>query len=68
VAIPGVKSIETVRLGVESVSVPKINMIVWNPFYLDATPSETSQNIQLKFYEFPFFYDIDNISTKIEVL
>jgi hypothetical protein len=67
-AIPGVKSIETVRLGVESVSVPKINMIVWNPFYLDATPSETSQNIQLKFYEFPFFYDIDNISTKIEVL
>lgn len=67
-AIPGVKSIETVRSGVESRSVPKINMIVWNPFYPDATPDVTSQNIQLKFYEFPFFYDIDNISTKIEVV
>ena len=66
--IPGVKSIETVRQGSESRVVPKINMIVWNPFYPDATPDVTSQNIQLKFFEFPFFYDIDNISTKIEVL
>jgi hypothetical protein len=66
--IPGVKSIETVRQGSESRVVPKINMIVWNPFYPDATPDVTSQNIQLRFFEFPFFYDIDNISTKIEVL
>jgi hypothetical protein len=67
-SIPGVKSIETVRTGSENRVVPKINMIVWNPFYPDATPDVTSQNIQLKFYEFPFFYDIANISNKIEVL
>jgi hypothetical protein len=67
-SIPGIKSIETVRTGSENRSVPKINMIVWNPFYPDATPDVTSQNIQLKFYEFPFFYDVANISDKIEVL
>ena len=67
-SVPGVKSIETVRSGSESRTVPKINMIVWNPFYPDATPDITSQNIQLKFFEFPFFYDISNISSKIEVV
>ena len=67
-SVPGVKSIETVRSGSESRTVPKINMIVWNPFYPDATPEITSQNIQLKFFEFPFFYDISNISSKIEVV
>ena len=67
-SIPGVKSIETVRSGSESRTVPKINMIKWNPFYPDATPEVTSQNIQLKFFEFPFFYDISNISSKIEVV
>lgn len=67
-SIPGVKSIETVRTGSESRVVPKINMIKWNPFYPDATPEVTSQNIQLKFFEFPFFYDINNISSKIEVV
>jgi hypothetical protein len=67
-SIPGVKSIETVRSGSESRTVPKINMIKWNPFYPDATPEVTSQNIQLKFFEFPFFYDINNISSKIEVV
>ena len=67
-SIPGVKSIETVRSGSESRTVPKINMIKWNPFYPDATPEVTSQNIHLKFFEFPFFYDISNISSKIEVV
>ena len=67
-SIPGVKGVETVRTGSESRTVPKINMIVWNPFYPDATPEVTSQNIQLKFFEFPFFYDISNISSKIEVV
>ena len=67
-SVPGVRSIETVRSGSESRTVPKINMIVWNPFYSDATPDITSQNIQLKFFEFPFFYDISNISSKIEVV
>ena len=67
-SVPGVKSIETVRSGIKSRTVPKINMIVWNPFYPDATPEITSQNIQLKFFEFPFFYDVNNISSKIEVV
>lgn len=63
--IPGVSKIETVR---GSLVVPKINMVMWNPFYSEAIPVVTSQNIQLKVFEFPFFYDIDNITSKIEVI
>ena len=67
-SIPGVGRIETVREGTENRVVPKINMIIWNPFYPDATPEITSQNLQLKFYEFPFFYDVDNLTNKIQVV
>lgn len=67
-AIPGVGRIETVREGTENRVVPKINMIIWNPFYPDATPEITSQNLQLKFFEFPFFYEVENLTNKIQVV
>lgn len=66
--IPGIAKIETVRSGTGDRVVPKINMIVWNPFYEDATPNVTSQNISLKYFEFPFLYQASNLINKIEVV
>lgn len=62
---PGVAKLETVR---NNLSVPKLNLIMWNPFYSEAVPVITSQNIQLKVFEFPFFYDVSRITSKIEVV
>ena len=67
-SIPGISKIETVRSGTGDRIVPKINMIVWNPFYEDATPTVTSQNISLKYFEFPFLYQASNLTSKIEVV
>lgn len=67
-SIPGVARIETVRSSTGNRVVPKINMIMWNPFYEDATPTVSSQNISLKFYEFPFLYQASTLVNKIEVV
>lgn len=67
-SIPGVAKIETVRSGTGDRVTPKINMIMWNPFYDYATPLITSQNISMKFFEFPFLYQSSNLINKIEVV
>lgn len=67
--IEGIKSLETVRIsnGVEY-KTSKINFIYWNPLYSNTNVNSTSQNIKLKFFEFPFFYKITNLINKIEVI
>jgi len=67
-SIPGVAKIETVRSGTGNRVVPKINMIMWNPFYEEAAPLVTSQNISMKYFEFPFLYQSSNLINKIEVV
>lgn len=68
-SIPGVARVETQRNDGSTIRVvPKINMIVWNPMYPEVLSNITSQNIQMKFFEFPFFYDVDNIINKIQIL
>ena len=65
----GIKSIETIRTinGVEY-KTPKLSFIYWNPLYKNTNVLATAQNITLKFFEFPFFYEISNLVNKIEVI
>lgn len=67
--LTGVKTLETVR-SVESgeYKVPKLNFIYWNPLYKSSPVTSLGQNITLKFFEFPFFYEISNLINKIEVI
>lgn len=67
--INGIKSIETVRTvdGTEY-KTPKLSFIYWNPFYTNADINATAQNMNLKFFQFPFFYQISNLINKIEVI
>ena len=67
--INGVKSIETVRkIGTTEYKTPKLSFIYWNPFYNKANINSTAQNMNLNFFEFPFFYQISNLVNKIEVI
>lgn len=67
--INGVKSLETVRIiGNDEYKVSKINFIYWNPLYPSSIVNSTAQNLSLKFFQFPFFYEISNLVNKIEVV
>jgi hypothetical protein len=67
--VNGVKSLETVRKdGNTEHKVSKLNFIYWNPLYPSSTVNTTAQNINLKYFEFPFFYQISNLVNKIEVI
>lgn len=67
--LTGVKTLETVRT-VDSLEykVPKLNFVYWNPLYASSPVTSLGQNITLKFFEFPFFYEISNLINKIEVI
>lgn len=69
-SINGVKNLETVRgSGTTSeFKVAKMNFLYWNPLYPDANVQTTSQNINLKFFEFPFLYEVSNLINKIEIV
>lgn len=67
--VNGIKNIETVRKsGNNEYKTPKMSFVYWNPFYNNANVNSTAQNMNLKFYEFPFFYQISNLINKIEVI
>jgi hypothetical protein len=67
--INGVASLETVRKNNNvEYKLPKLNFLYWNPLYNTSTVYSTGQNISLKFFEFPFFYQISNLINKIEVI
>jgi len=68
-SINGIKSIETIRkVGETEYKTPKLSFIYWNPFYTNADVNATAQNMNLKFFQFPFFYQISNLINKIEVI
>jgi hypothetical protein len=67
--LTGVKTLETVRMGDSGeYKVSKLNFIYWNPLYKSSPVTSLGQNITLKFFEFPFFYEISNLINKIEVI
>jgi hypothetical protein len=67
--INGVKSIETVRItDTTEYKTNKLSFVYWNPFYTNANINSTAQNMNLKFFEFPFFYQISNLVNSIEVI
>lgn len=67
--IPGIQKIETFRNNKNNeFFVSRINFVVWNPLYPEATLESTSQNYSLQYFQFPFFYQISNLLNKIEVI
>ena len=64
--VPGVKSfyIEDIN-GYRD---DKINLFIWNPLYSNEDNIIVSQPYKCKEFEFPYFYDINNLDNIIEVI
>lgn len=63
--IPGVKYIKMSDGENEDT---KLTLIVWNPLYEENDFTITQQNIILSPFMYPYFFDLDNINSKISVI
>ena len=67
-AIDGVSDISTLRvLDGETLTVPGVSFIVWNPLYPLEDVNITGQNIKLPFFKFPFLYEKTKFLEKIVI-
>jgi len=65
--VTGVETFYTTRISNPAIRVEGLSFFVWNPIYPDNDQILTSSNVPLKFFEYPFFNDISNLSSKISV-
>lgn len=67
-AIEGVSKFFTRRVtATQTLQLPVISMLYWNPNYSTADINIAAQNIPLQVFEFPFFYQQSLLSNKIIV-
>lgn len=67
-SIEGVSSITTRRItNNTSFELPSISFVYWNPFYSQTDINVSAQNIPLKLFEFPYYYQQSLISNSIIV-
>lgn len=65
-AIEGVSKFFTRRVNsAQTLQLPVISMLYWNPNYATADINITAQNTPLEVFEFPFFYQQSLLSNKI---
>ena len=65
-AVNGVKTFYTRRTDDTSVAFEGLSMLVWNPIYT-ADKNLIVRNLSLPYFKYPYFYDIANITNKINV-
>ena len=65
-SLDGVKDIATRRTD-SNFTVPKLNMVLWNPIYEEDDVVFTSQNYTLEAFQYAFFYEISKLRQKIIV-
>lgn len=65
-SLDGIKDIETRRID-SNFSVPKLNVVLWNPIYEEDDVLFTSQNYTLEAFQYAFFYEISKLRSKIKV-
>ena len=62
--ISGVSSISTVNGSIETNGV---NLYIWDVVY-DTSYTSTSQNYKLEDFQYAFFYDLENLANKIDIV
>jgi hypothetical protein len=65
--INGVENVETYRSDTDT-SVNGISILLWNNLYPDQDTAVYTQNITLGYFQYPVFNDIENITSRIEVI
>jgi len=66
-SIDGVKSVRTYRKDTDT-SVNGISFLLWNELYPEQDTSVHSQNINLEYFQYPVFSNIENLAPRIQVI
>ena len=64
--LDGVKSLATRRTDTDY-EISRLSVVVWNPLYEVDDVTFTTQNVVMENFQYPFFYEISNITSKIIV-
>lgn len=65
--VDGVENILTRRTDDTSVKIEGLSMYCWNPIYPDNDKKVTTNNIPLKYFEYPYLNSLETLSNKIRV-
>jgi hypothetical protein len=63
--IDGIETIYTTRIDDLTIRTEGISLFFWNPFYPTRDKKVSINNIPLKFFEYPFFNNLDILQSKI---
>ena len=67
VSIEGVENIYTIRTDDTSIKNEGLSLFMWNPIYPANDKTVSINNIPLRFFEYPFFNNLNTLSSKIIV-
>jgi hypothetical protein len=65
--VDGVETFYTTRTDDPSIKSEGLSLFVWNPNYPDNDKKVTTNNISLKYFEYPFFNNLNSLSQKIKI-
>ena len=65
--VDGAETFFTTRTDDQSVRIEGLSLFIWNPIYTDNDKNATTNNIPLKYFEYPFFNNLSSLSNKIIV-
>lgn len=65
--IDGVESFITANENNNNEFTQGLSFFVWNPIYPENDKQVTQNSVTMKYFELPYFFDIDNIETRIRV-
>lgn len=65
--VEGVDTFYTVRTDDSSIKTEGLSVFIWNPIYPYNDKKMSINNFPLRFFEFPFFNNLDILHTKIDV-
>lgn len=66
-SVNGVETFFTTRLDAPSERLEGLSLFVWNPVYPENDKEATSNNINLRNFEYPFFNNLETLADKIKV-
>jgi len=65
--VDGVETFFTTRTDTPSKRIEGLSLFYWNPIYPSNDKSVTTNNIPLKYFEYPYFNNLATLSSKIKV-
>jgi hypothetical protein len=65
--VDGVETFYTTRTDDPTIKIEGLSLFIWNPIYPDNDKTVTTNNITLKYFEYPFFNNLALLPQKIKV-